>query len=80
MVFLRLPVISNPVASELLLPEIRRLHVPYPYNVILGRDTALPSPPSPPSPLLFIIAAQTNQRGGVAKLVLGNSSNSPLAK
>ena len=35
---------------------------------------------SPPSPFVFIIAAQTNQRGGVAKLVLGNLSHSPLAK
>ena len=30
--------------KELLLVEIRRLHVPCPYNIILGRDTALPSP------------------------------------
>ena len=30
MVFLRLPVISNPVASELLLPEIRRRQCRFP--------------------------------------------------
>ncbi|MEG4441418.1 hypothetical protein QUB47_13560 [Microcoleus sp. AT9_B5] len=33
-----------PVALELLVAEIRRRHVPSPYNIILGRETALPSP------------------------------------
>ena len=28
------------LASKLLVVKIRRLHVPYPYNIIFGRDMA----------------------------------------
>ena len=39
-----LNVISNPVASELLVAKISPRLGLSPYNIIVGRDTALPSP------------------------------------